>query len=165
MATYPIAGSSNKMAIAKGEAAKAILSKVRDIRNKNGLKQRELLDFSVKTDQPEFYAEFETTLKSKAYLSSFTVVTTDVPNAVSFLVGQDTFFVGIGDRIDLGEEKERLEKELLYNKGFQAKTLKKLSNERFVGNAPAAVIDRERQKLADAEAKIKSLEESLAKLN
>jgi valyl-tRNA synthetase len=70
----------------------------------------------------------------------------------------------MGDSIDVEAEKANLLKELDYTKGFLAGVLKKLSNERFVAGAPAQVLDMERKKQADAEAKIKALEASLAQL-
>ncbi|WP_235208129.1 hypothetical protein [Saccharicrinis fermentans] len=70
----------------------------------------------------------------------------------------------MGDLIDVKAEIERLEADLKYNKGFLISVTKKLSNERFVNNAPEKVVAIEKQKQADAEAKIKALEESIANL-
>ncbi len=164
VSSYPSIGSVDEKAIKKGEVAKEIWSKVRDIRNKNGLKQRELLAFHVKSSQPDFFNDFKPVLSKKAYLASFERTTTDVDNAVSFLIDQHTFFVEIGKEIDVEKEKADLEKELKRLQGFKIGVSKKLGNERFVNNAPAAVVAREKQKLADAEAKIKSIEEQLVKL-
>ncbi len=77
--------------------------------------------------------------------------------ASSFLVGRTEFFVPLTGLVDEAEERAKLQKELEYNEGFRDIVLKKLSNERFVGNAPAAVVEAERRKLADAEAKISAL--------
>jgi valyl-tRNA synthetase len=79
-------------------------------------------------------------------------------------VKADECFVPMGDSINVEEEKENLKKEIEYTKGFLNSVMKKLSNERFVAGAPAQVLEMERKKQADAEAKIKTLEESLAKL-
>ena len=70
----------------------------------------------------------------------------------------------MGTNINIGEEKERLTKELDYNKGFLQSVQKKLTNERFVQNAKPEVLDIEKKKQADAEAKIKAIEEQLASL-
>ncbi len=100
-----------------------------------------------------------------AVLSDFSVTDSDkLENTVSFLSGTDKFFVEINKSIDVEAECKRLKEELDYMKGFEKMTLKKLNNERFVNNAPAVVVDKERKKLADAEAKIKSLEESMGGL-
>ena len=82
----------------------------------------------------------------------------------SFLAGKYEFFVPAGEQADLGAEKERIEKELDYLKGFLKSVEKKLSNERFVNNAPEAVVANEKAKQEDALSKIKALEESLARL-
>ena len=84
--------------------------------------------------------------------------------AESFIVKGQQFFVELNQSIDLGEKKKELEEELKYTQGFLAAVQQKLSNERFVNSAPEQVVAMERQKLADAEAKIKLLEESLANL-
>ncbi|MEP4374680.1 MAG: hypothetical protein ABJ333_06455, partial [Algoriphagus sp.] len=80
------------------------------------------------------------------------------------VVKSDECFIPMGDSINVEEEKENIQKEIDYTKGFLNSVLKKLSNERFVAGAPAQVIETERKKQADAEGKIKALEESLAKL-
>ena len=100
----------------------------------------------------------------KAFLESFSYTQNDVPNSVSFLAGQHTFFCELKQTVNVGEEIERLETELKYHQGFAKSVGKKLQNERFVQNAPPAVIDRERKKLADAEAKMSHLEKTLAQL-
>ncbi len=82
----------------------------------------------------------------------------------SFLAGKYEFFIPAGDAVDMEAEKERIQKEVAYLKGFLKSVEKKLSNERFVNNAPEAVVAKEKAKQADAEVKIKALEESLAKL-
>lgn len=88
----------------------------------------------------------------------------NVDNALSFVVKSDEFFIPMGDQLDVEKERENLQKELDYTRGFLASVSKKLSNERFVSNAPEAVVAAEKKKMADAEGKIKALEENLAKL-
>ncbi|WP_066632865.1 hypothetical protein [Labilibacter marinus] len=80
------------------------------------------------------------------------------------MVKANEYFIPLGDLIDVDAEIKRLEEELKYNKGFLISVSKKLSNERFVNNAPEKVVAIEKQKQADAEAKIKALEESIANL-
>jgi valyl-tRNA synthetase len=91
--------------------------------------------------------------------------TTDkVDNAISFVIKSDEFFIPMEGAIDVEKEKAEIQKELDYTKGFLNSVMKKLDNERFVQNAPEKVIEMERKKQADAEAKIKTLEDSLANL-
>jgi valyl-tRNA synthetase len=88
-------------------------------------------------------------------------------NAVSGLtmvLKSDEYGLDLGDNLDEEAEKENMLKELEYAKGFKISVEKKLGNERFVNNANAEVVQRERDKLADAESKIKAIEEALAKL-
>ena len=84
--------------------------------------------------------------------------------AASFLVGTAEFAVPLADNINVEEEIKKIEADLKYYEGFLASVMKKLSNEKFVNNAPAKVIEMERKKQADAEAKIATLRESLAAL-
>jgi valyl-tRNA synthetase len=81
-----------------------------------------------------------------------------------FLIKGDEFFVDIAGEIDVTQEIENSRKELEYQIGFRDSTLKKLSNERFVANAKPDVVERERQKLADADAKIQALQQRLQDL-
>ena len=80
------------------------------------------------------------------------------------VVGATTYYIPNAGNVDTGEEIERIEKELAYQKGFLQSVSKKLSNERFVQNAPPAVVENERKKQADAEAKIASLTDRLHSL-
>ena len=78
------------------------------------------------------------------------------------MVGTTEFNIPLTQNIDVAAEIERLEKELDYLRGFLASVMKKLSNERFVNNAPAKVVEVERQKQADAETKIENIEQTIA---
>ena len=84
--------------------------------------------------------------------------------ASSFMIGTTEFAVPLGNMIDVDAEIARMEAELKHKEGFLQGVLKKLSNEKFVNNAPAAVIEMERKKQADAESIIQSLKESIASL-
>ena len=85
--------------------------------------------------------------------------------AASFMVGTQQYDVPLQGNIDIDAEKARIEKDIAYYEGFLASVLKKLSNERFVSKAPAAVIDGERRKQADAESKLETLRAALAALS
>ena len=81
--------------------------------------------------------------------------------SVSFVLGGSEFFIPLEGHIDLAAERARLEKELEYAKGFRDSVQKKLGNEKFAQHAKPEVLEKERQKLADAEAKIAALEQAL----
>ena len=168
ISTYPKAAAFDQAFIKEVNAAMDLISNIRDVRNKNGLKQKELLKVFAQAGEGENPILKKDGLKAMvlkmAYLESLEVTTEDIENGVSFLSGTDKYFVELQIEVNVEEECERIKKELDYAKGFVASVNKKLSNERFVQNAPEAVVNKERQKLADGEAKIKSLEESLTKL-
>src|SRR4030095_14882086 len=87
-----------------------------------------------------------------------------VAESISIVIGKEKFYIKTEQGVQTGNQKEDLEKELQYLQGFLASVDKKLSNERFVQNAKPEVVELEKRKKADAEAKIKVLEESLASL-
>ena len=87
-----------------------------------------------------------------------------IEKALTFRVGSNEFFIPFALQIDVEAETKKLNEELAYHKGFLASVQKKLSNERFVNNAPEQVITNERKKEADAIAKIAMVEKSLASL-
>ena len=84
--------------------------------------------------------------------------------AFGFITGATEFFIPLNANVDVEAEIKKLEEELKYTQGFLKSVEGKLSNERFVNGAPAAVVDKERKKKADAEAKIAVIEQQLAGL-
>ena len=99
-----------------------------------------------------------------ANIDKVSVVAQKSDNAASFLIGTTEYAVPLGNLIDVDAEIAKQEAELKHLEGFLAGVKKKLGNERFVANAPAAVVELERKKQADAESKIAALKESLSKL-
>lgn len=148
--------------------AQDIISHIRDIRNKNQLKKRAPLAlFAQKTDKTTTLLSdkrIEAMLMRLGFLKSIELTTTDVESSVAFVSGTEQFFVQIEKKIDVVAERKKLTKELERAKKFVLGIEKKLRNTRFVNKAPAAVVERERKKLGDGQAKIKNLEDSLAKL-
>lgn len=169
VSAYPKAGTFDKAFIDKVERAKAVVAGVREIRNNKGIKAKDALQvFAQNTPKAqELLTEpgLKLMIVKMANLAELTLTSEDIPNSVSFLAGTEKFFVVLEQSIDEEEERARLEKELAYYQGFITSVQKKLSNEKFVNSAPPQVVDTERKKLADGEAKIKSIEEALAQLN
>ncbi len=161
---YPVAGEVNEQAILRGEKVKELLTKIGGIRNNLQLKQRDPLTLHAKVTDESVYASFVSLIEKKAFLSSFSFTHADVPNTVSFLIDTDTFYIEAENQIDTAAERERLQKEIQYYQGFIKSVAGKLSNEKFVNSAPEAVVNKERQKLADAEQKMASMQEALDKL-
>ena len=143
------------------ENVKDIVSNLRTIRLQKNLPNKEQLELQVIGDHS---SEFDAVIIKMCNLSSIVKVTEKDATAASFLVGTTEYAVPLGNNIDVEAEIKKLTEELNYLKGFHKSVTAKLSNERFVNNAPAAVVDVERKKLADAESKIKSIEETIAAL-
>ena len=166
--TYPKATEVDAALVAKVEAAKDIISKIREVRNSKGLKPREPL--VVKFQGSETVKTLMDTegvknlITKLGVLESFETTDADVENAVSFVSGTDKFFVVLNQTIDIEAEREKMTKELVHQQGFLKSVNAKLGNERFVANAKPEVVAVEQKKQADALARIAILEESLAKL-
>ncbi len=165
---YPAAGSYDETLIREVEEAKDVVTNVREIRNNKGVKMKEALTVFAQ-ESPNIRAMQRMTglfpmIIKMANLDSLEITESEVENAVSFLSGTDKFFVVLDDQIDVAAECERLRKDLDHYRGFVAQVKKKLSNERFVSNAPAPVVEKERKKLSDGEAKLKNLEEAMDQL-
>ena len=148
--------------VAQFEVVKDIISNIRSIRLQKNIAQKEALELQVLGENP--VVEFNAVIRKMCNLSSIEVVENKMEGAASFMVGTTEFAVPLGNMIDVEAEIARMEAELKHKEGFLQGVLKKLSNEKFVNNAPAAVIEMERKKQADAESIIKSLKESIAAL-
>jgi valyl-tRNA synthetase len=140
-----------------------IISTVRNVRNSKQINPKTELPLAIKSDAVNRFKPLESLIRKLAVVSDISYVS-EKADGLSFMIKSVEFFVNIAGEIDVEQERANIEKELAYTKGFLESVLKKLSNEKFVANAKPDVIDRERQKLADAEAKIKTLEENLATL-
>lgn len=165
---YPDSRAYDKGLIKTVETAKELISKVRDVRNKNGVSPKEPVALSALPSEALSAMTDRSGWKELVYklanLSNWTISDSDKPNAVSFVLGTDTYFVEMNIEVDVDAELERLREELNYAKGFVNAVEKKLSNERFVNNAPAPVVEKERQKLADGKSRIEQLEAEIARL-
>ena len=144
------------------EVVKEVISNVRSIRLQKNIAQKEPLELQVVGENP--VAAFDAVIIKMCNLSAVTAVEAKADGAAAFMVGTTEFAVPLGNMIDVEAEIARMEAELKHKEGFLQGVLKKLSNEKFVNNAPAAVIEMERKKQADAESIISSLKESIAAL-
>ena len=148
--------------IAQIEAVKGIVAGVRTVRNQKNIAPKEVLSLEAVNENP--YEAFDAVICKMANIDKVSVVAQKSGNAASFLIGTTEYAVPLGNLIDVDAEIAKQEAELKHLEGFLAGVKKKLSNERFVANAPAAVVELERKKQADAESKIAALKESLSKL-
>jgi valyl-tRNA synthetase len=105
-----------------------------------------------------FDQKFFPVINKLCNLSGITFVSEKPENAASFISGTTGFYIPLTSVLDVEAELKKIDEELEYHRGFLSSVMKKLGNERFVQNAPAAVIELERKKQSDAEQRIKSLE-------
>jgi valyl-tRNA synthetase len=140
---------------------KEIVGGVRNVRKQKNLPNKEQLTLQAVggLNNP-----FEAIITKLAGLEKIEAVTEKDATAAAFMVGTAEFAVPLAGSIDVEEEIKKLEAELEYTRGFLASVDKKLSNERFVANAPEAVVANERKKKADAESKIATMEQALQQL-
>lgn len=143
---------------------KEAISGIRKIRTERNIPQKDQLELMVQPGDKGYETGLVTILKKMANLSSLTVVDTEVQGAASFRVKSTGYYILLEGIANPEEELKKLEDELFYTKGFLESVMKKLGNDRFVNSAPAAVVEKEKIKQADALAKIKVLEEQIAAL-
>ena len=159
VANMPKAKSFNQETLTAFERSKEVVSSIRSIRKDKSIAFKEPLDLLV-TDSIDF--ELCAEVVAKLANTSLPQRIEEAPSACSsFRVSKTEFFIPLSGGVDLDAEREKIQKEIDYLKGFLASVDKKLSNERFVSNAPEKVIELERKKAADAQEKIEGLEKSL----
>ncbi|MGL5920562.1 MAG: class I tRNA ligase family protein, partial [Bacteroidales bacterium] len=155
----PQAKAFDAKIISDFEAVKEIIAGVRTVRLQKNIPNKEELSLQILGAHND---EYNAVITKLCNLSALNKSEEKEAGAVSFLVGTTEYAVPLGSLLNVEEEIKKLEEELKYLQGFLKSVAAKLSNERFVSNAPQAVVDGERKKQSDAESKIKSLEESIA---
>ena len=160
---YPKQSGFDKSLLADFEVTKEIVSAIRNIRKEKNISFKDKIELSV-LEKESLNSDFDSVIHKLCNLSNFNKVDVKVDKALSFRVNANEFFIPFSENIDKEVELKKLSEELAYTKGFLKSVQKKLSNKRFVDNAPEQVIGNERKKEADAQAKIAMLEESLTSL-
>jgi len=160
-ATYPDYALSpdDEIIIKEGDIILDLITNIRNTRSTKGISPKETFILTIKTAQPALYERYRAIISKLANISDLQFTATALTNMLTFVIKTDEFFLPIAS--DTAQDREQMLKDLEYAKGFKESVLKKLSNEKFVNSAPAAVVEREKQKLADAEAKIAALEKAL----
>ena len=160
--TIAVPAEGDDAILAKNEMMKNVVAGVRAIRNTKNISPREVLDLQVIAANP--IAALDSLVVKMANVNGVVVVEAKGEGVSSFMVGTTEYAVPLGGLIDVEAEIARAEAELKHLEGFLNGVKKKLSNERFVNNAPAAVVELERKKQSDAESKIATLKETIASL-
>ncbi len=153
---------ADKEILAGGELLKKVISALRDARNKNQVKPKEPIELYIQTDNSEVYKNIKSILAKQVNAASISYANNTVANAIVVAVEKDKFYIKSDRLIDKQTLKVELLKDLEHQKSFLQNVIKKLSNERFVANAKAEIVDIEKKKQADSLARIKTIEESLA---
>ena len=160
----PIAGNIDEKAIELFEEAKDIISSIRNIRQGKNIAMKEQLELQIVATIESYPMNYITVINKLANLKSVSFVDKADNGCATFMVKTTEYGIPMGDLIDVDAEIARLKEELKYNEGFLNAVMRKLENDKFVKGAPEAVVNKELQKKADAESKIKTIQESLAKL-
>lgn len=145
------------------ESAESIIVGIRNVRKDKNIPQKESIEMLVKNGSLSQSIYFPVVAKI-GNVQKIEIVEEKPEGSIIFTVGAQEFYIPIDSNIDVEEEIAKLENELNYTNGFLKSVMKKLSNDRFVNNAPSAVVENERKKQADAEARKKVIEEQLNSL-
>ena len=150
------------------ELIKDVASNVRDVRNKQSMKKREILNVAaIKSDETNAIKSengLVEILQKIAFVGTFDLVDDAPESSVGFIAGASAFHVPVVQEIDVEKELEKLKGDLKHQQGFVTGVEKKLSNERFVSNAPEAVVALERKKLQDGQERIAQIQQQIDKL-
>lgn len=165
ISTWPSITAEKPSIVSEMNDAMEIITTIRNIRKQKNISPKDKLSLFAKTNQDNCVNTYNTIVTKLGNLTTFEYVTKKVDNAFSFVLKHTEYYVPLSENIDVEAEKERLKKDLEYNKGFLKSVQIKLVNEKFIANAKPELLANERKKQADAEAKIKAIEAQLTELN
>jgi len=157
-------GKVDHQILVQGEVLKKAVTAIRDARVKNNIKPKDPIRLSILSGEHITYNKINSILSKQVNAESCGLVNDAVPNTIAVVIDKDKFYIETEKELDTTAQKEQLIKDLEYLRGFLASVEKKLSNERFVQNAKPEVVAVEQRKKADAEEKIKAIEDSLASI-
>jgi len=144
------------------EFTKEVVTAIRTVRKEKNIPQKEAIHLAIRKNGEETAdTSFYEVVMKLCGIDELTYVNEKLPDTYSFIVRTTEFYVPLSSQMDKEAELKKLEEELTYSRGFLASVDKKLNNERFVSTAPQHVVELERKKKSDAEARIRVLEEKL----
>jgi valyl-tRNA synthetase len=164
MAEWPRVSSAQSDLTERFEMLKEAIAGIRTVRKDQNMANKDEVEVYIVAGEKGYVPEFNPVLIKMGNLSKLEVCSEEVQGASSFFVKATAFYIPVSGNVDVAEEIVKINEELNYTRGFLESVMKKLGNERFVGSAPANVVELERKKQADAEEKIKILEERLSSL-
>jgi valyl-tRNA synthetase len=160
ISAYPKIQDFDAAFIAEMDQVQEVISNIRKIRKEKNIPQKEAITLSI-LENEKLSTELASIIKKMGNVSAIDIIDTALDNAGAFRVKTNEYFVPLAGLIDEEEERKKLEEELKYTEGFLKSVQKKLSNERFVNNAPEQVVAMEKKKEADALEKINMLKKRL----
>ncbi len=163
VAKWPILKQADDRMIVGFDAASEVISGIRTIRKEKNIPFRDAIEVKVLNNEA-WSTEFDSIIKKLGNVSDLEYISEKINGALTFRAGSNEYFIPVTGVVNVEEEITKLTEELVYNQGFLRSVQAKLSNEKFVGSAPEKVVAIERQKEADALAKIATIEQSLAGL-
>lgn len=161
---YPVAEHGDQDVLQRFEEVQSIITAIRNVRKENDIAYKDSLQVYVKKEANQYNTTYDDILMKLANVDHIDLTADKLQNAASFMVGGTEYYVPLGDKINVQEEIQKVDEELEYKKGFLHSVMKKLNNSKFVDNAPADVVDKERKKKEDAEQEIRALEDRKASL-
>jgi valyl-tRNA synthetase len=144
------------------EQVKEIVAFIRNTRVEKQIPNKVKLTLCIKP--VNYQSDFDAVIIRLGNLEQINIITEKVEGAVSLIAANAEYYIPVGELHNIEEEMQKLQEELNYNRGFLDSVMKKLNNEKFVSNAPAKVLELENRKKADAETKIKAIEERMASM-
>ena len=160
---WPAVSDPDERMLAEFEKVKDAVSQIRAVRKQRNIPNKDKFVLKVIADE-NFHPQYNDVLVKMGNLSAVEEVSEKDPAAAAFMVKTTQYFIPLEENIDKDAEVAKLREELAYQQGFLKSVMGKLSNERFVSNAPAKVVENEKAKKADAEARIAAIEERLSAL-
>ena len=164
VSTWPELNSYNKELISSFEKTMEVVSGVRNIRKEKNIAKKELLELNVIEHEKNEY-NLNSIILKLGNLSQLNYIEKKIDQAFSFMVKSNEYYIPLTDSFDKDAELEKLKKDLDYTKGFLKIVESKLSNKKFVENAPKNLVENEQNKLKDAKEKIRILTEKISSLN
>jgi valyl-tRNA synthetase len=165
VAEMPSSKNADKNILQEFDFVREVIMGIRKVRKEKNIPMREQISLFVKKNEGEAAKKsFDPVVEKLCNLSELTYTDDKKDGAVAFIIRSTEFYIPLEGSVDVEAEIEKLEEELKYTKGFLISVDKKLSNERFVNSAPEQVVAKEQQKKADAEARMRVIQEQLVAL-
>lgn len=164
IAAIPETKNPDENVLSKFDFTKEVINGIRKVRAEKNIPFRDSIELFVLDKSNTIDNTFDGVIAKLCNVSNIQYTEKAPESAFGFIIGSTEYFVPLTENVDIEAETEKLKEELKYTQGFLISVDKKLSNERFVGGAPADVVEKERKKKSDAEARIAVIEQQIKSL-